>query len=206
MGIVRKETMKRTLRSLIALSLAFGGISAAQQSARLKIATVDMAALVMAFDGTKEIKAQFEEEQKGVAKQVEERKTRLEEAKKQLDTLEKQLGDPSLADAKKQALYAERQVKRQEAEAFQREGEEFVQRKQRALSEQVQLRTKDILGKVRAKVQKHAETEGYDYVLDKSGASTTQVPVLLYTKDATDITDALLKTINEAAPAAEEKK
>ena len=131
---------------------------------------------------------------------------RFEEAKKQLDTLEKQLGDPSLADAKKQALYAERQVKRQEAEAFQREGEEFVQRKQRALSEQVQLRTKDILGKVRAKVQKHAETEGYDYVLDKSGASTTQVPVLLYTKDATDITDALLKTINEAAPAAEEKK
>ena len=33
--------MKRTLRSLIALSLAFGGISAAQQSARLKIATFE---------------------------------------------------------------------------------------------------------------------------------------------------------------------
>jgi outer membrane protein len=198
--------MKRTLRSLIALSLAFGGISAAQQSARLKIATVDMEALFKAFAPTKDAQIKFEEEMKGVAKQVEERKAQLEGVKKELDTMEKQLGDPSLADAKKQALYAERQAKRQEAEAFQREGEEFVQRKQRAMNEQMQLRMKDILEKVRAKVQKHAESEGYDYVLDKTGKSTSQVTVLLYTKDATDITDALLKTINEGAPAAEEKK
>jgi len=206
MGIVRTETMKRTLRSLIALSLAFGGISAAQQqSARLKIATVDIQALFKSYNPTKDAQAKFEEEQKGVTKQIEERKAKMEEVKKELDGMEKQLGDPSIADAKKQALYAERQAKRQEAEALQREGEEFVQRKQRAIGEQVQLRMKDILDQIRTKVQKHAETEGYDYVLDKTGTSTTQVPVLLYTKDATDITDALLKTINDGVPAAAEK-
>ncbi|MEK7949280.1 OmpH family outer membrane protein [Luteolibacter soli] len=193
--------MKRTLRSLIALSLAFGGISAAQQSARLKIATVDMSALFMAYGPTKEAKAKFDEEQKGVIKQVDERKAARDDAKKELDTLEKQLGDPSIADAKKQALYAERQAKQQQVEALQREGEEFLQRKQRAMSEQMQLRMKDILEKIRAQVQKHAEAEGYDYVLDKTGASTSQVPVLLYTKDATDITDALLKALGADAPA-----
>lgn len=206
MGIVRTETMKRTLRSLIALSLAFGGISAAQQqSARLKIATVDIQALFKAFNPTKEAQAKFEVEQQGVAKQIEERKAKMEEVKKELETMEKQLGDPSIADAKKQALYAARQAKRQEAEAFQREGEEFVQRKQRAIGEQVQVRMKAILDQIRAKVQKQAETEGYDYVLDKTGTSTTQVPILLYTKDATDITDSLLKTINDGLPAPEEK-
>jgi outer membrane protein len=198
--------MKRTLRSLIALSLAFGGISAAQQSARLKIATVDMEALFKAFTPTKDAQTKFDEEMKGVSKQVEERQARLSGLKKELDGMEKQLGDPSIADAKKQALYSERQAKRQEAEALQREGEDFLQRKQRAVGEQMQLRMKDIFERLRGKVQKHAESEGYDYVLDKTGKSTTQVPVLLYTKDATDITDALIKTINEGAPAAEEKK
>ena len=38
-------------------------------------------------------------------------------------------------------------------------------------------------------------------MLDKTGTSTSQVPILLYTKDATDITEVLLKTINEGAPA-----
>ncbi|HEY1121640.1 MAG TPA: OmpH family outer membrane protein [Haloferula sp.] len=198
--------MKRTLRSLIALSLAFGGISAAQQqSARLKIATVDIQALFKSYNPTKDAQAKFEVEQQGVAKQIEERKAKMEELKKELESMEKQLGDPSIADAKKQALYAERQAKRQEAEAFQKEGEDFVQRKQRAIGEQVQLRMKDILDQIRTKVQKHAEAEGYDYVLDKTGTSTTQVPVLLYTKDATDITDSLLKTINDGLPAAPEK-
>ena len=198
--------MKLTLRSLIALSLAFGGISAAQESARLKIATVDMAALFTEYTPTKDAQAKFEEERQGVSKQFEERGARLTEAKKELEALEKQLGDPSVADAKKQALFADRQAKQQQAEALQREAEEFGQRKQRALQEQLQLRIKDILDKIRTKVQKYAEAEGYDYVLDKTGTSTSQVPVLLYTKDATDITDALLKTINEGLPAPEEKK
>ena len=198
--------MKRTLRSLIALSIAFGGISAAQESARLKIATVDMQALFMDYGPTKEARAKFEEEQKGVATQVQERKASLDAAKAELNTLQKQLSDPSVADAKKQALYTDRQVKQQQWEALQREAEEFVQRKQRALTEQMQLRMKDILEKIRTRVQTYAEAEHYDYVLDKTGASTSQVPVLLYTKDATDITAELLKVLKDEAPATEEKK
>ena len=198
--------MKLTLRSLIALSLAFGGISAAQQSARLKIATVDMQALFTDYAPTKATMAKFEEEKAGVTKQAMERKTRLDEAKAELDNRQKQLGDPSVADAKKQTLYTDLQVKKQQWEALQREAEEFVSRKQRALQEQMQLRIKDILEGIRGKVQKFAEAEGYDYVLDKTGTSTSQVPVLLYTKDATDITDALLKTLKEEAPAAAEEK
>jgi hypothetical protein len=52
-------------------------------------------------------------------------------------------------------------------------------------------------------------------VFDKSGMSTSQVPFLLYTKDATDLTPDLIKKLNkdappesaeDAAPAAEEKE
>lgn len=197
--------MKFSLRTLVALALTFSGIVSAQEG-RLKVATVDMQALFQEFHETKAMKKKFEGEQVAVLKDRDERVARLNEVKAEVDVLQKQLGDPSVADAKKQSIFNERQVKQQTFDGLQKELEEFVQRKSRALNEQVQIRMKAVLEEIRAKVQKHAEAEGYDYVLDKTGTSTTQVPILLYTKDATDITDVLLKTINEGAPAAAEEE
>jgi Skp family chaperone for outer membrane proteins len=62
---------------------------------------------------------------------------------------------------------------------------------------------KGILEEIRKLVEEQAKTDDYDYVFDKSGLSTSQVPFLLYTKDATDITADLLKDLNKDAPAEE---
>ena len=59
---------------------------------------------------------------------------------------------------------------------------------------------KGILEEIRKLVEEKAKLDNYDYVFDKSGLSTSQVPFLLYTKDATDITAALLKDLNKDAP------
>jgi outer membrane protein len=193
--------MKFSLRSLVALTLSLGGLLTAQD-ARLKVATVDMQALFQEYHETKATRTKFEGEQTRVVRDRDERLARLNELKKEIDELQKQLGDPSVADAKKQTLFNDRQAKQQQFESLQKELEEFIQRKSRALNEQMQLRMKAILEEIRGKVQQHAADEGYDYVLDKTGASTSQVPILLYTKDATDITEVLLKGINAGAPAA----
>ena len=60
---------------------------------------------------------------------------------------------------------------------------------------------KGILEEIRKLVEEQAKTDNYDYVFDKSGLSTSQVPFLLYTKDATDITAGLLKDLNKDGPA-----
>ncbi len=75
-----------------------------------------------------------------------------------------------------------------------------------ALNERMVQRMKGILEEIRKLVEEQAKKDNYDYVFDKSGLSTSQVPFLLYTKDATDITDVLLKTLNDGVPAPEEKK
>jgi hypothetical protein len=62
-------------------------------------------------------------------------------------------------------------------------------------------RMKGILEEIRKLVEEEAKKEDYDYVFDKSGLSTSQVPFLLYTKDATDITAVLLEDLNKDAPA-----
>lgn len=201
--------MKFSLRSLVAAALSFSGILSAQETDRLKVATVDMQALFQEFHQTKSTKLKFDEEQVRVVKDRDERVASLKKLEGDIESLKKQESDPSVADAKKQAIFTERQTKQLEFESLRKELEEYLQRKQRALQEQMQLRMKTILEEIRDKVQKYAEAENYDYVLDKTGTSTSQVPILLYTKDATDITEVLLKTINEGAPApapAEEEK
>ncbi|QJE95603.1 OmpH family outer membrane protein [Luteolibacter luteus] len=199
--------MKQLIAPLIALAVTFGGVSHAQQ-ARLKVATVDMEALFQSYNRTKDAKAKMDEDVARVKKDQEERMNRLKEISEAAKELGKQLEDPAIADNKKRELFSARQVKVQEAQTLQTELEEFLQRKSRAFQEQNNIVMKGILEEIRVKVQKHAEAEGYDYVMDKTGKSTSMVPILLYTKDATDMTETLLKTINDGAPASapEEKK
>jgi Skp family chaperone for outer membrane proteins len=92
-------------------------------------------------------------------------------------------------------------MQQQEGIALDRERREFLQRRNQALNEKMVQRMKGILEEIRKLVEEQAKTDDYDYVFDKSGLSTSQVPFLLYTKDATDITAGLLKDLNKDAPA-----
>ena len=49
-------------------------------------------------------------------------------------------------------------------------------------------------------VADHAKSEDYDYVFDRAGLSTSQVPFLLYAKDFSDLTPVLLQQLNKDAP------
>jgi Skp family chaperone for outer membrane proteins len=92
-------------------------------------------------------------------------------------------------------------MQQQEGIALDRERREFLQRRNQALNERMVQRMKGILEEIRKLVEEQAKKDNYDYVFDKSGLSTSQVPFLLYTKDATDITAGLLKDLNKDAPA-----
>ena len=87
-----------------------------------------------------------------------------------------------------------------------RERREFLQRRNQALNEKMVQRMKAILEEIRKLVEEQAKKDNYDYVFDKSGLSTSQVPFLLYTKDSTDITGVLLKDLNKGAPPESLKK
>ena len=119
----------------------------------------------------------------------------------ELQGLRKQLDDPSLSDKRKQELFKGFQMKTQEGVALDRERREFLQRRNTALNEKMVQKMRGILEEIRKLVEQGAKADDYDYVFDKSGLSTSQVPFLLYTKDATDITAGLLGVLNKDAPA-----
>lgn len=184
----------------VAFAASFATMAAAQDG-KLNIATVDMQELFKQYYKTSEAQKQINIEKARIQKDNNERLAKLRELQESIEKLKKQLEDPALNDSKKQTLYKDFQSQNQEGVALDRERREFLERRNRALQEKMLQRMKGILEEIRKLVEEKAKTENFDYVFDKSGLSTTQVPFLLYTKDKTDITAGLLKDLNKGAPA-----
>lgn len=192
----------RIIRSLLFTALAATLLtSASAQEGKINIATVDMQELFKQYYRTNEAQKQINVERARIQKENNERLARIREIEDNLGNLRKQLDDPSVNDSKKQTLFKDWQMQQQEGIALDRERREFLQRRNQALNEKMVQRMKGILEEIRKLVEEQAKLDNYDYVFDKSGLSTSQVPFLLYTKDATDITAGLLKDLNKDAPA-----
>lgn len=192
-----------TLRQL---TLAAAGIlmltvPAVAQDNKLKIATVDMQTLFKQYHRTNEAQKEINVERAKIQQNNNERLETIRSLEDELQGLRKQLDDPSISDKKKQDLFKNFQMKTQEGVALDRERREFLQRRNTALNEKMVQKMRGILEEIRKLVEDRAKSDDYDYVFDKSGLSTSQVPFLLYTKDATDITGGLLGQLNKDAPA-----
>ena len=192
-----------TLRQL---TLAAAGIlmltvPAVAQDNKLKIATVDMQTLFKQYHRTNEAQKEINVERAKIQQNNTERLEPIRSLEDELQGLRKQLDDPSISDKRKQDLFKNFQMKTQEGVALDRERREFLQRRNTALNEKMVQKMRGILEEIRKLVEDRAKSDDYDYVFDKSGLSTSQVPFLLYTKDATDITGGLLEQLNKDAPA-----
>ena len=189
-------------RSITALVVAFGlfGAAAAQEG-KLNIATVDMQQLFKEYHRTNEAQKQINVERARIQKENNERLTAIRELDAAMQNMRKQLEDTSISDSKRQEVHRDWQMKQNEGIALDRERRDFLKRRNQALNEKMVQRMRGILEEIRKLVEEQAVKENYDYVFDKSGQSTSQVPFLLYTKDATDITSVLLKDLNKDAPA-----
>ena len=190
-------SIRRFLTVAVAASLT---CIATAQEGKLKIATVDMQELFKQYYRTNEAQKQINVERARIQKDNSERMAKIREVETSLGKLSKQLEDPAINDSKKQTLFKEWQAQQQDGIALDRERREFLQRRNQLLNEKMMTRMKGILEEIRKLVEEHAKSESFDYVFDKSGLSTSQVPFLLYTKDATDVTSVLLKGLNKDAP------
>jgi len=167
---------------------------------QLRIATVDMQELFKQYHRTLEAQQQINVDRARVQKENNERLARVKQVQEQIELLGKQLEDPAVNEAKKNALFKEWQTRQQEGIALDRERREFSQRRTQALNEMLVRKMKGILEEIRKIVEEQAKLDNFDFVFDRSGLSSSQVPFMLYTKDSTDITAVLLKRINKEAP------
>lgn len=184
-----------------AAAIALSMISVAQaDDSKLKIITVDMQALFDGYDGAVEAQKEGDAITAEIKKDNEERIAKIKELEDSLKTLTKQIQDSTISVSKRDELLRDRQAKLQEGQALERERREFLQRRNRALGEKMEIHKKEILDKIAEKVQEQAKLKGYDFVFGKYELNNTQVTVVLYAKGSTDGTADILKALNKDAP------
>lgn len=169
-----------------------------------KIGTVNIQTLVSDYYKTGQTRESFKGYEKEIQEQNEARVATIKVLIDEGRALQKQGDDPSLNREKKQELFRQAGSKNQEAQALINARQEWVNRKRSALAEKANVEFSILRSEIIAMIQKTGEEQGYDFILDRSGSSGAQVPILSYAKDATDLTAVILKVINADAPAKEE--
>jgi len=190
----------KNIRSFAILGLSL--IAALTANAQdLKIATVDLQLLFKEYHRTETAQEEINIQRTRVQKENNERLARIRDLQAELEQLDKNYNDPSISASKKQQINGELRKKLEEAKALSRERQEYLQRREAAIREKMVQQMRGILEEIKKLVEERAKADNYDYVFDKSGQSSAQVPFILYAKDAADITAGILTTLNKDAPA-----
>ncbi|MDA7863554.1 OmpH family outer membrane protein [Akkermansiaceae bacterium] len=188
----------------LAASLFLASPSVAQDED--KIGTVDMSRLVADYHISKSTRDSFSAYQETIKGQDGVRIEKIKESAEMAKKLQQDVDDPSLSAEKRDSLFKEASARRDEAKRLQEDRVSWLKRKQAQLNEEAAKKFGDIRKELMTIVQAVGTEEGYDYIFDRSGGSGAGVNVLVYTKDATDLTGLLLERINKDAPKEEEEK
>ena len=189
--------------SLVVGALALG--NAATASAQLptaKFVTVDLNQVFNEYYKTPVASARLKDAATSFAKEHEEM---MAEFKKQVEELNTLRADsvntaftPEVREQKSKAVTE----KLQAVQKGEKDIREFEQSHRKMLDEQSQRMRQGILREITDVIQKEARDAGYTLVVDKSGNSINQVPVIIYSPDTIEITAEIIKILNKNAPKA----
>ncbi len=183
---------------LIKISIAFIALHSVAVGQSLKIATVDMERLFNEFHRTNEVQKEINIERARIQKDNNIRLADIRAIDDRMQTIRKQLkGD--VGTKKRQDLDNEARELQQDGIHKERERTEFLERRNKALNEKMRKQMTSIFVELRETVSEHARNENFDYIFDKSGNSRQGVPFVLHAKEMVDLTEHLIKNVNNSA-------
>jgi outer membrane protein len=198
--------LKSLLSTAILATLTLGFATSAQ--AEMKVGTLDMNNVFTQYYRTKDAETKLNEARASAKKELDDR---LETLKKSMDDINKISADiekPELSKDAKEKAAKTRDEKVAEARNLDREIAEFRGTRERQLQEQFMRMRKDIVDDIMKVVTVKVKEAQYDLVLDKSGMSIGQIPVIVYSKESMDFSKDIIDTLNNGAakPAEPAKK
>jgi outer membrane protein len=189
-----------TLLSIMAVSAS---------AADLKFGVVDMSKAFSDFHKTKEAAEKFKVNLDKAQKEMNDRWSVYKNLMTDMQKLKKEASDPIMTQDARAKKGMEFEEKGKELRSLEQEIGEAQNRRNSQLKQEDMSIRKGIYDEILVVVKEKAKADGYDFIFDKSGMSLSTVPVLIYYKDAVDVTDLIIVELNKSAPAAatkEEKK
>jgi Skp family chaperone for outer membrane proteins len=197
--------MKRLLCKLVAGCLLASLLSSSAW-AQTRLATVDLRKIFDGYWKTKQADAALKDRAADIEK---DHKTMLDDWKKAKDEYQ-----TLLTDANNQTLSLEERDKRKKSaeDKFKqiKESEDAIgqyERQARTTLDEQRKRMRDtIVEEIRTAVNGKAKAAGYAIVLDTAAESANNTPIVLFSSNENDMTDAVLAQLNAGAPAETPKK
>jgi Skp family chaperone for outer membrane proteins len=181
------------------LSLSLLGF-ASTSNAQLKIATVDMTKIFNSYYKTKDAETSINEARNSEKQELEERMDTYKKNMDQITSLNEDIQKPELSKEAKDAKTKERDDLITETKSLEQEITQFRDTRDKQLMDQMTRMRKGIVDEITKLVDDKVKSEGYDIVMDKSGASLNGVPVLMYAKDSLDFSDDIIAELNKNKP------
>jgi len=193
--------MKMKLAATVSVTTMVLALSAWGQAATGRIVTVDLNKLFTDYYKTPIASAKLKTTADGYTKEQEEMvaqyRKEVEELNKLREDSEKPEYTAEVREQKKKAV----QEKLADTQKSQRDIEEYARTHRTELEQQTARMRSSIVKEITDIVDKQAKDAGYLLVLDKSGNTLNSVPAIVYSQDAIDITDDILKILNKNKPA-----
>ncbi len=190
-----------TLSKALPLALlATAGIACAAP----KFALIRVKDIYTALPSTAALQAELKKDRDEIIKN--ERAEQLRKIIAELQALQTQLADKTnpLDEATSKKLARAYEIKRQEAQTLQQEFESFKTEQEKAINKKMVASMRASLDRISAISGKISKERGFEAVFDSSGGTNTDLPFVLYSKDAPDLTadvQAALKDTEPPAPA-----
>ncbi len=189
------NVLRRIVPGLLLISLLSGSAHA-----QVRIGTVDLRKLFDNYWKTKQADSALKERAADMEKEHKAMLDDWKKAKEDYQTL--------LSSANDQAVSSEQRDKRKKlAEDKLKEiksSEDSIGQYERSAKETLDQQRKrmrdNILGEIRTALNAKAKSAGYSMVIDTSAETFNNTPIVPYTNNENDMTDAILSQLNAAAP------
>jgi outer membrane protein len=193
--------MKKTLSLAAAGLFAAAFASTVPANAEVKVGTIDMQKVFVAYYKTREAEDKLGDAQKAYKEELDQR---MDLYKKNLDSINKlneEMNRPELSTASKDQKGQERDAKIAETKGLEKEIGEFRATREKQLQEQVNRMRQGIIEEIMRVVNEQVKAQNFDLVFDKSGQSLNfGVPVLVYSREAMDFSESVITKLNANRP------
>lgn len=187
-----------TVAALIG-ALALGAAAPAQ--ADIKVGFVDMNKVFSSYYKTKDAEGKIREVGSAAKKELDDRVEVYKKSREEILKLNEELAKPELSKEAKEKKQKDRDEKISQFNDLEREINEFRTTREKQIQEQMLRMRETIVKDITALIQDKVKKENYDLVLDKSGNSSNNVPLVLFSKDTNDFSDEIITTLNKDKPA-----
>lgn len=167
---------------------------------KLRTAVVNIQKLFRNYHKVDKAEEEINMERARIQKEHNDVAGRLRSMDQSLRELEVSLQSTNLTGQNRSSLEREKGVRFHERERINHERTSDLRARHTELNRKMVARMDALLQEIHDLVAVQAERLGFDLVFDVDGTSTSQVPMLLFARDAMDITPMILKELNKNGP------